>query len=98
MAKEPKAGGNKTRKITRYVHDDVKEPRTPETGHTSLLPADEQAVTLPMDNGWTKAIDIFEWKKRTTDYYRADSGYVAAWYLDGPGNTVRETVPHRHAH
>jgi adenine-specific DNA-methyltransferase len=58
MAKEPKAGGNKTRKVTRYTHEDVKEPRTPETGHTSLLPAEEQVVTLPMDNGWTKAIDV----------------------------------------
>jgi len=28
----------------------------PETGHTPLLPADEQVVTLPMDNGWSKAL------------------------------------------
>ena len=34
------------------------EPRTPETGHTALLPADEQVVTVPMDNGWTKAIKV----------------------------------------
>src|SRR5437867_739852 len=44
------------KKLTRYTYDEVKEPRTPETGHTSLLPAEEQVVTLPMDNGWSKAI------------------------------------------
>jgi len=32
--------------------------RTPETGHTPLLPADELVVTLPMDNGWSKAIEV----------------------------------------
>jgi adenine-specific DNA-methyltransferase len=36
----------------------VKEARTPETGHTPLLPAEEQVVTLAMDNGWTKAIEV----------------------------------------
>ena len=44
------------KKLTRYTYDEVKEPRTPETGHTSLLPTEEQVVTLPMDNGWSKAI------------------------------------------
>lgn len=46
------------KKVTRYTYDEIKEPRTPETGHTSLLPADEQVVTLPMDNGWSKAIHV----------------------------------------
>jgi adenine-specific DNA-methyltransferase len=46
------------KKVTRYTYDDVKEPRTPETGHTALLPAEEQVVTLPMDNGWSKAIQV----------------------------------------
>ena len=46
------------KKVTRYTYDDIKEPRTPETGHTSLLPAEEQVVTLPMDNGWSKAIEV----------------------------------------
>jgi hypothetical protein len=41
---------------SRASRTNVKEPRTPETGHTALLPGDEQVVTLPMDNGWTKAI------------------------------------------
>ena len=31
-------------KVTRYTYDEIKEPRTPETGHTSLLPADEQVI------------------------------------------------------
>ncbi len=38
------------KKVTRYTYGDVKEPRTPETGHTPLLPAEEQVVTFPMDN------------------------------------------------
>lgn len=46
------------KKVTRYTYDEIKEPRTPETGHTSLLPAEEQVVTLPMDNGWSKAIEV----------------------------------------
>lgn len=46
------------KKVTRYTYDDIQEPRTPETGHTSLLPADELVVTLPMDNGWSKAIEV----------------------------------------
>jgi adenine-specific DNA-methyltransferase len=46
------------KKITRYTYDEIKEPRTPETGHTPLLPAEEQVVTLPMDNGWSKAIQV----------------------------------------
>src|SRR3989454_10334253 len=50
--------GKSDKKVTRYTYDDVKEPRTPETGHTALLPADEQVVTIPMDNGWSKAIGI----------------------------------------
>ena len=59
MAEGKKMTGKKTeKKVTRYTYDDIKEPRMPETGHTSLLPADEQVVTLPMDNGWSKAIEV----------------------------------------
>lgn len=56
MARKGKDSTQK--KVTRYTHEDVKEPRTPETGHTKLLPSDEQVVTLPMDNGWSKAIQV----------------------------------------
>lgn len=45
------------KKVTQYTYGD-KEPRTPETGHTALMPADELVVTLPMDNGWTKAVKV----------------------------------------
>jgi hypothetical protein len=51
MARPTKKNGKSEKKVTRYTYEDVKEPRTPETGHTALLPADEQVVTLPMDNG-----------------------------------------------
>ena len=54
--KKPMNGG-KDKRVTRYTYEKVMEPRTPETGHTALLPAEEQVVTVPMDNGWTKAIE-----------------------------------------
>jgi hypothetical protein len=63
MTKEPKpAPGRPQRqargekKVTRYTYNDIMEPRAPETGHTSPLPTDELVVTLPMDNGWSKAV------------------------------------------
>ena len=46
------------KKVTRYTYDEIKEPSTPETGHTSLLPGEDLVVTLPMDNGWSKAIEV----------------------------------------
>ena len=49
--KEPK-------KVTRYTHDDASDPRTPETGHTALLPEEEQVITLDMDNGWSEALEV----------------------------------------
>ena len=54
VSKSPKAD----KKVTRYTYDDIKKSRTPETGHTPLLPAEELMVTLPMDNGWSKAIEV----------------------------------------
>jgi hypothetical protein len=56
MAKASKKA--KPKQVTRYTYEDVKEPRTPETGHTSLLPGDEQVVSLLMDNGWSNAIHV----------------------------------------
>jgi len=46
------------KKVTRYTYDEIKEPRTPETGHTSLLPGEDLVVTLPMDNGWSQALEV----------------------------------------
>lgn len=59
-AKTPRAerAARGEKKVTRYTYDDIREPGTPETGHTPLLPADEQVVTLPMDNGWAKALHV----------------------------------------
>lgn len=63
VMQEPKPAANRSprqargeKKVTRYTYADIREPRTPETGHTSLLPGDELVVTLPMDNGWSKAV------------------------------------------
>ncbi len=58
MAGNKKTNGGKAKRLTRYSYEDVMDPRTPETGHTALLPADEQVVTVPMDNGWSKAIKV----------------------------------------
>jgi adenine-specific DNA-methyltransferase len=57
MAKGAKSNG-KAKRVTRYSFDNVKEPRAPETGHTALLPADEQVVTVPMDNGWSNGLIV----------------------------------------
>jgi adenine-specific DNA-methyltransferase len=58
MARKTKTNGSNNKRVTRYTYESVMEPRTPETGHTALLPAEEQVVTVPMDNGWTKAMKI----------------------------------------
>lgn len=58
MAGKRKTSSSNGKKVTRYTYDDVKEPRSPETGHTSLLPAEELTVTLPMDNGWGKNVQL----------------------------------------
>lgn len=67
MAKQPREKGmsgpqrrvkrGKDRRISRYEHPDVSDPRTPETGHTQLL-GEELVVTLPLDSGWSKAIEV----------------------------------------
>ena len=57
MARTPRKPKTK-KKVTRYSYDEIKEPRTPETGHTSLLPGEDLVITLPMDNGWSKAIKV----------------------------------------
>jgi hypothetical protein len=41
MARKKTTGPKTEKKVTRYTYDEIKEPRTPETGHTSLLPAEE---------------------------------------------------------
>ncbi len=58
MAGKRKTNGGREKKVTRYTYENVKEPRVPETGHTSLLPADEQVVELSMDSGWSRAIQV----------------------------------------
>lgn len=56
MARKGKSKEGK--KVTRYTHENIKEIQEPETGHTALLPSEEQVVTVPMDNGWSKAIHV----------------------------------------
>lgn len=45
MARGPK-NPKPEKKATRYTYDEIKEPRTPETGKTPLLQAAERVVTL----------------------------------------------------
>jgi adenine-specific DNA-methyltransferase len=54
MARAKKAD----KKVTRYTYDDIKEPRTPETGHTMLMDDDNQVVRVSMNNGWKQAINV----------------------------------------
>ena len=48
----------KEKRITRFDYAEAKEPRTPETGHTSLI-GDEQVVTFSLDGQkWSKSIKL----------------------------------------
>ena len=58
MSRETRKNSKPEKRVTRYTYDEFKEPRMPETGHTALLPAEEQVITLPMDNGWSRAIEV----------------------------------------
>src|SRR5439155_2593536 len=81
------------KKLTRYTYDEVKEPRTPETGHTPLLPAEEQVVTLPMDNGWSKAIHIGKLPEGDDRPVVLDMDPVADPVLFWAGKRNRREVP-----
>lgn len=58
MARGRKNGEKRAVEVTRYTYEQVKEPLSPETGQTNLLPSDEQTVVLPLDNGWSRAITV----------------------------------------
>jgi hypothetical protein len=46
------------KRVSRYQYPEVMEPRTPETGHTSLI-GDEHVVTLPLDgHKWSRSLDL----------------------------------------
>lgn len=51
-------GNGNSKEIIRNTYSDIVERGVPETGHTDLLPEDELVVNLPMDNGWTQAIEV----------------------------------------
>jgi hypothetical protein len=93
-ANRARIGGqrNSRKTITRYTYDDINEPRTPETGHTSLLPADEQVVTLPMDNGWSKAIEVGKLPKEEGRPVVVDMDPVADPVLFWAGKRNRREV------
>lgn len=81
------------KKVTRYTYNDIKEPCTPETGHTSLLPAEEQVVTLPMDNGWSKAIQVGKLPKEDERPVVVDMDPAADPVLFWAGKRNRREVP-----
>ena len=59
MTEKPAGRARPTeRRVTRYSYPEATEPRTPETGHTSLIGV-EHVVTLPLDGGkWSRSIDL----------------------------------------
>jgi adenine-specific DNA-methyltransferase len=59
MAGKPRRGGRPVEKrVSRYEYPEATEPRTPETGHTSLI-GDEHVVCLPLDGGkWSSSLDL----------------------------------------
>jgi adenine-specific DNA-methyltransferase len=87
--RKPKA----EKKVTRYTYDELKEPRTPETGHTSLMPGDEQMVTLPMDNGWSKALEVGKLPEANNRPVVMDMDPVADPVLFWAGKRNRREVP-----
>jgi adenine-specific DNA-methyltransferase len=93
MARGPRRSGPTEKKVTRYTYDDIKEPRTPETGHTSLLPGEEQVVTLPMDNGWRKAIDVGKLPENDARRVVVDMDPAADPVLFWAGKRNRREVP-----
>lgn len=46
------------KQVTRFTYDDIKEPRTPETGHTMLMDDGYQVVRVSMENGWKQAVNV----------------------------------------
>src|SRR5262249_55762651 len=92
MARNNK-GNVKEKKVTRYTYDDIKEPRTPETGHTPLLPAEEQVVTLPMDNGWSKAVVVGKLQEGSDRPVVVDIAPAADPVLFWAGKRNRREVP-----
>ena len=87
--KKPKA----EKKVTRYTYSDIKEPRTPETGHTPLLPGEDLVVTLPMDNGWSKAIEVGKLSEGDTRPVVVDMDPAADPVLFWAGKRNRREVP-----
>lgn len=84
---------NKEKRVTRYTYEDAKDPRTPETGHTALLPADEQVVTVLMDNGWSKAIHVGKLKEDDERPVILDMDPIADPTLFWAGKRNRRQVP-----
>lgn len=45
------------KRVTRYDFDEVKDPRTPETGHTALI-GEEEVVSLDTGGAWAGAMEV----------------------------------------
>ena len=92
MARPPKKPKTE-KKVTRYTYDEIKEPRTPETGHTPLLPGEDRVVTLPMDNGWSKAIEVGKLPEGDESTVLVDMDPAADPVLFWAGKRNRREVP-----
>jgi adenine-specific DNA-methyltransferase len=92
--KAPRVASRKAeKKVTRYTYGDIKEPRTPETGHTALLPTEEQVVSLPMDNGWSKAVVVGKLPEDSDRPVVVDMDPAADPVLFWAGKRNRREVP-----
>ena len=92
MARSPKKPKTE-KKVVRYTYDEIKEPRTPETGHTALLPDEDLVVTLPMDNGWRKAIKVGKLSEGDERPVVVDMDPAADPVLFWAGKRSRREVP-----
>ena len=93
MAPKNKTNGGKGKRVARYSYEDIKDPRIPETGHTALLPADEQVVTVPMDNGWSKSIQVGKLPEGDERPVVVDMDPAADPTLFWSGKRNRRTIP-----
>lgn len=93
MARNSKKKTTSDKRVTRYTYESVKEARMPETGHTPLLPADEQVVALPMDNGWSKAIQVGKLPHEDDRPVVVDMDPAADPTLFWSGKRTRREVP-----
>lgn len=86
------------KKVTRYTHEHLKEPRTPETGHTRLLPADEMEKQVVSKYRVTTHGEVFTRKREVNamlDLVKQETERIESRFLEpacGVGNFLTEIL------